>query len=476
MKTFPSPLLRFAHIVCACLWLTALQPAAGQTNFTLLKSFNGGAAFLAQGANPMAGVIQANDGWLYGTTPVGGTNGVTGGTVFKLRTNGADFVVLKSFSGADGLTPAAPVLEAGDGMLYGTTLAGGISNFGTVFKMSRDGSSFAVLHHFSGDSDGATLYGSLIEGSDGYLYGTTYIANGTTRGTIFKLDKNGGHYAIIHTFTGIPDGQQPECRLLKGSDGALYGGTPFGGATGLGTVFKVNEDGSGYTIIRNFTGGSNGPGPNSGLIEGSDGMLYGSAELGGSGGGGTIFKLDRNGGGFAVIHSFTNSGTGLRTPAGELVEAGGLLYGATSAGGVVGKGGIFKLSKDGSSYTVLRDFVGRTGGGDGDSPHMALFRSSDELFYGTTQFGGPTGTGGAGCVFVLSSVALPPRALTLSMSGGSSVIQFAGTAVAPYVIERSTNLNTWSDVFTVTSPIYGATSFTNDSPPQPAAFYRVRLQ
>jgi len=402
------------------------------------------------------------------------TNGVAGGTVFKLQTNGSGFVVLKSLSGINGSAPVAPVMEASDGNLYGTTYAGGISNAGTVFKLSRDGSNFSVLHHFTGGADSANLSGSVIEGSDGYLYGTTMFGNATTRGTIFKVSKNGADYAIIHVFTGSPDGVQPRCRLLKGSDGALYGGTPFGGSS-LGTIFSINENGSGYTIIRNFTGGSGGPGPGPGLIEGSDNMLYGMAELGGSGGGGSVFRLDKNGGGYTVIHSFTNSGTNLSGPNAELVETSGFLYGATRNGGVGGKGGIFKLNMDGSNYTVLRDFVGRVGGGDGDSPHMALFRSSDNFFYGTTQFGGPTGTGGAGCVFALSTARLPPRALTLSMSDDSSVVQFAGTAVAQYVIDRSTNLTTWTNVITMTLPIHGGVVFTNNSPPQPSAFYRVQL-
>ena len=145
------------------------------------------------------------------------TNGVAGGTVFKLQTNGSGFVVLKSLSGINGSAPVAPVMEASDGNLYGTTYAGGISNAGTVFKLSRDGSNFSVLHHFTGGADSANLSGSVIEGSDGYLYGTTMFGNATTRGTIFKVSKNGADYAIIHVFTGSPDGVQPRCRLLKGS-------------------------------------------------------------------------------------------------------------------------------------------------------------------------------------------------------------------------------------------------------------------
>jgi len=474
MKAFlTTSCVRAALLVLPGVLASAVPASYGQTNFTLLKSFSGATEQIAQGALPLAGVIQGSDGWLYGTCATGGTNPPAVGTVFKIQTDGAGFLVLHHFSGPDGQGPSAPVVEASDGFLYGTTVSGGISNAGTVFKLARDGSQFAVLHQFTGGVDSKNPRGALIEGSDGYLYGTTEFGNSATRGTIFKIDKSGGDYSIIHIFTGGIDGQQPFCKLLKGSDGWLYGTASVGGSGNLGVVFKLLENGGGYAIIRNFTSGTNGASPIAGVIEASDGWLYGTTQLGaGVSGGGVVFKLDKFGGGYSVIKSFASSGTDLRMPVGELVEAGnGALYGSAPNGGISNKGGIFRLNKDGSDYTVLRHFAGRTGGGDGEQPRMALFRSGDVL-YGASQNGGQFG---AGSVFILSTNPFPPRALSLSKLDTNHVIQFTGTGATPYTIESSTNLSHWSDLDTVTTPIYGGVSFTNSAAVQTRSFFRVRL-
>jgi uncharacterized repeat protein (TIGR03803 family) len=459
--------LRGVVFVCSLAW--AILPAAGQTNFTVLRSFNN---LPTSGAVPIAGVIRASDGWLYGTTPTGGSNNPAAGTVFKLQTNGSGFAVIWNFSGVDGSALNAPVIEASDGNLYGTAYSGGISNAGTVFRVSKNGSNFAVLHHFLGGNDSANLSSGLIEGSDGYLYGMTSFGNTTTRGTIFKVDKNGNNYAILHAFTGNPDGQQPNGRLTRGTDGALYGTTPFGGTTVRGTAFKINEDGSGYVILRNFIAGATGTSPGAaGLVEASDNLLYGATASAGTGGSGTLYKMDKSGGGYTVILSFSNSVNSFCSPR-EVIEASdGSLYGASQLGGPSGKGGIFKVNKDGTGYAVLRYFSGNSG--DGDSPYMTLCLGGSNIFYGTTQYGGQSG---GGCVFELSATPVRPWALALSMSGSSSVIQFNGTASAQYVIERSINLASWTNLVSVTPPGHGTTRFTNDSPPQPGAVYRVRLQ
>jgi uncharacterized repeat protein (TIGR03803 family) len=186
-----------------------------------------------------------------------------------------------------------------------------------------------------------------------------------------------------------------------------------------------------------------------------------------------VFKLEKSGANFSIIKSFAGSGTDLRTPLAELVEgANGLLYGSATVGGISNRGGMFRLHKDGSVYTVLRHFVGRTGGGDGDTPRMALLRVSDDLFYGTTRSGGESG---GGSVFALSTASLPPRELQLTKTGNSAVLQFRGTGSRPHTIESSTNLTTWADLTTITTPIHGRTNYTNTFT-APATFFRVRLQ
>lgn len=473
MKIQSLPARSTLTLLAGCLMLVAVLTARSQTNFTVLKSFGNASNQLAAGFLPYAGLIQASNGWLYGTTWAGGTNIPTtgGGTIFKMLPDGTGYTVLRDFAGSDGRSPYPALLEASDGMLYGTTYEGGISNNGTVFKLSPSGDSFAVLHHFTGGSDSKNPYAALIEGDDGYLYGTTYFGDAATRGTIYKLDKSGSNYAIIHVFTGNPDGQQTKARLLKANDGVLYGTTYYGGESVRGTIFRMNQDGGTYIPLSLFSV-ANGYSPNFALIQASDGFLYGTTQLGGNGGGGTIFRFNTLTLALTVIYNFTNSGTALRTSSSELVEGGaGFLYGLTGSGGAYGRGGIFKVKKDGTEFTVLREFAGTSGNGDGEQP-VALVRHSDDLFYGTAFYGGKTSLG---CLFALSTTAFAPRALSLSLGGSSSTIQFSGTAAVDYSVLTSTNLVGWSTWTNIVAPNHGEVTLTNNTPSQPAKFYRARL-
>jgi len=171
------------------------------------------------------------------------------------------------------------LIEASDGKLYGTTHGGGTNNAGTVFKLSRDGSGYTVLHTFSRTGSDGTNPGTgwdssagLVEGSDGMLYGTTLSGGGPNdAGTVFKLNKDGGGYTVLHRFTGPEgDGLEPSA-LMVGSDGALYGTTKaWGGINGAGAVFKLLSDGTGFQVLHRFAfveGTGYAP-----LVEGSDGV------------------------------------------------------------------------------------------------------------------------------------------------------------------------------------------------------------
>lgn len=464
-------LLTVVRATGLALILTHSQAIRAQTNFTLLQSFSG-LTDAGTGALLYSGVIQANDGWLYGTTMTGVTNSVAGGTVFKMQTNGTSFTRIHQFTSTDGHTVFAPVMEASDGFLYGTAYGGGSANSGVVYKLARDGSQFAVLHHFAGGADSANPQGTLIEGSDGYLYGTTYFGNTSVRGTVFKINKAGTDYSIIHIFTGNPDGQQVSSKLFRGSDGYLYGTTVFGGTGNAGTVFKLLENGGGYTVIRNFTTGTSGASPVAGVIEASDGWLYGTTQTGGgTSGGGVVYKLEKSGANYTVLKGFASSGTDLRTSIAELVEGfNGVIYGTASAGGISNKGGIFRINKDGTDYTLLRNLVGRLGGGDADVARAPLYRAGPDLYFGTSQSGGETGSG---TVFALTSNAIAPRELQLTKSSSSAVLQFRGTGATTHTVESSTNLSQWTDFATIVTPYHGRVSLTNAMNPT-ATYFRVR--
>ena len=362
------------------------------TGYAVLRRFTNG----SDGSAPQAGLIKASDGALYGVTPFGG--GDRSGTVFKLNEDGTGYAVLHRFSrsGDNGVFPVTALLEGSDGALYGTTYGGGTAdNFGTVFKLNKDGSSFAVLRRFTGQpgNDGAVPQGALTEGSDGALYGTTSAGGSADDGTVFKLNNDGTSYAVLHAFTGSPgDGAFPQSKLIKGSDGAMYGTTSEGGTNDFGMVFKLNNDGSGYAVLWKFSGSDNGNAPN-GVIEGSDGALYGTTTLGGVNDSGIVFRLKKDGSAYKVVRRFIGSmGSDGAVPFGSLLEGSdGALYGTAAAGGTAGKGAVFKVEKDGNGYSVLRNFMG--GDSDGAGPRAGLMEGSDGALYGTTESGAPNDSG-----------------------------------------------------------------------------------
>ena len=236
----------------------------------------------------MDGVIQGSDGMLYGTTYAGGTD--SWGTVFMINTNGTSYQVMHSFTGDDGKYPYGGVIEGSDGVLYGTTQDGGVHAYGTVFKINRNGTGYGVVHDFGGSSDdGQNPQASLLEAVDENLYGTTFYGGTNGDGTVFMLDKSGANYAVLHTFAGgAMDGHAAFAEFIQGADGALYSTTRNGGTNNVGTVFKLNPDGDGFDLVFTFTGtGGVGTTPYGGVVQDEDGNLYGTTQSGG----GTAYKL-----------------------------------------------------------------------------------------------------------------------------------------------------------------------------------------
>lgn len=380
---------------------TAYRINPDGSGFRLLKSFGTGSA---DGTRPVAALLEGSDGALYGTTGGGGALGY--GTVFRLSEDGSTYSVLWSFTGAaDGAYPEARLLEASDGFLYGTASGGGTNDYGVVFRLAKDGSGFQSLFQFSG-TNGANPEGGLLEASDGRLYGTTLagnIASSTSpslAGTVYSLDKNGANFALLRSFQRIiqpgqyspsqTNGYAPYGQLVEGTDGRLYGTTAFGDTNGNGTVYALGKDGAGFQILYQFPPSSTTSGriPTAGLLLASDGALYGTTSDGGTSNSGTLFRLGQDGSGFTVLQNFST----VQGPTAALTEgSSGVLYGTAPLGGTYGAGALFKLNKDGSGFTVLTSFS--PSGGDGQSPYAAPTLASDGRLYGTTRLGGTQGVG-----------------------------------------------------------------------------------
>jgi uncharacterized repeat protein (TIGR03803 family) len=244
-----------------------------------------------------SGVIQDQEGWLYGVTfPM---NVAGGGNIFKLSTNGQSYTVLHEFGNIpnDGLSPGKLVIGT-NGWLYGCTTHGGNDDRGTIFRLRRDGGGYQVLHRFDNSNAGGRnpiVHQPLLVGSDGYLYGAA--DGGTNRaGLLFRIGHDGSGFKSIHQFAGENGlGDSPIGGLLEWCDGALYGTTVEGGIDGAGMVFKVDKDGRNFTPLKVYIDTPN-PGDSDGtprvpLVLGMDHQLYGITS-GGTAAQGTLFRIN----------------------------------------------------------------------------------------------------------------------------------------------------------------------------------------
>jgi T5SS/PEP-CTERM-associated repeat protein/uncharacterized repeat protein (TIGR03803 family) len=375
-----------------------------------LYSFSG-----PDGSRPVAGLIQASDGYFYGTTFYGGAYG--SGTVFRIGSSGI-LTNLHSFNGPDGASPWAALVQASDGNFYGTTGSGGTKNDGTVFKITSQGT-LSTLYQFIGGTNGAIPIAGLVQGTDGNFYGTTELGGTTNLGTVFRITPSGS-LTNIHSFIGS-DGADPVATLVLGSDGNFYGTTEQGGSIHSGTVFRISSSGS-FTSLYSFTGGSDGGWPYAGapLVQGSDSNFYGTTWFGGTYSSGTVFRISPSGD-FTTLHSFNNS-DGAR-PHGGLVQGNdGNFYSTTYQGGVYGSGTVFRISSS-ANFTNLYSFSGS----DGGFPDTGMTLGSDGNFYGTTGSGG---TNRDGVVFELTVASAPQASFTASPTVGAAPLSVNFTDIS----------------------------------------------
>ena len=366
------------------------------------------------------GVIQASDGNFYGTTTYGGSANF--GEIFKLTPTGK-ITTLINFTGPNGAYPIGGLIQASDGNLYGTANGGGggATHYGTVFRVTLDGT-LTTIFTFTFDAvtgltpNGANPEAALVQGTDGNLYGTT-INGGQVGGygTIFKMSTTGTLLMSV-TVHGSAEPQFPRAPLIEGTDGNFYGTSYKGGdlAFSGGTVFRCTPEGV-VTVLHGFTD-PEGNSPEGGLVQGSDGSLYGTTEGGGIANLGAVYRVTLAGE-FTVLHQFTGSQptgpTDGAQPFGEMIQASdGNFYGTTSGGGTGNLGSIFQLTPAGV-YTTVYSFpnTGMIGAGiTGQQPRGTLLQTSDGNLVGTTTGGG---IGNGGTVFRLNIV---PQATLLNIS------------------------------------------------------------
>jgi len=464
VRPTPAAVSLAPGVYSAGLVFTNLSDGAAQSVPTTLQILLSPLAPLpgSAGANPDSPLIQAGDGNLYGTTVAGGTNGQ--GSIVRVGATGT-LTTLYSFSGGTGAAPEAALVQAANGLLYGTTCNGGTNGAGTVFQISTNGA-FVPLYSFTGGNDGANPTASLLQARDGYLYGTTWDGGTNGAGTVFRISTNGA-FTSIYSFTGGNDGANPAASLIQGADGYLYGTAQNGGTNVYwGTIFKLSTKGD--FILLHTCGYDDGGSPEAALLQASDGNFYGTTWNGGTHGCGTVFQISAAGT-FTSLYSFTDQNDGANSSASLIQAANGDLYGTTCWGGISGFGTVFQITPTGN-FTSLYSF---SGGEDGGNPAGALL-AFDGYLYGMSQAGG---TNGNGTVFALVIPQVPITIGNIAYSHGKLSFSFPTVSSQNYIVQRNTNLATgvwvWytncvgNDLpFQVTVPV------TNS----PAGYFRVTEQ
>lgn len=426
--------------------IAAISTVAHAQTFSVLYNFG---THSDDPTNPQySGIVaQGRDGNLYSAAP-GGTDGV--GAMFKI-TPGGVLTVPYTFDLEH--QPLGGLTLGADGNFYGTTNSGGTANLGTIFKITPGGK-LTVLHNFTNTGDGAYPYAPPIQGVDGNFYGTTTQAN-VGYGTVYKITSS-GDLTTLHSFD-FAQGEYPFAPLVQGTDGNFYGTAQLGGTStkcvgGCGTVFRITPSG-GISVLYNFDE-KHGETPIGPLVQASDGNFYGTTTGGGTYGPhccGVIFRITPTGT-LTVLHDFPASADdGINVIAGLVQATDGNLYGTTAGGGADAEGIIFSISpKSPYAYKILYAFDGTTGA----SPQVTLVQHTNGILYGDTEAGGiDTKYCGACGTFYSLNMGLKPFVRLVSASGkvastveilgqgftGTTGVSFGGTS-ATFTVSSSTYL------------------------------------
>jgi uncharacterized repeat protein (TIGR03803 family) len=354
--------------------------------FTTLHAWVG-----AEGRNPNSDLVEASNGAFYGTTVNGGSAGCNAGcgVVFEMTADGT-ITDLHNFDFLDGWDAVgAGIIQANDGNLYGETAGGGFSpcntsdvNCGVIFKITPSGT-FSVLHRFTGP-DGGDPAGGLLEAPDGNFYGTNYAGGANGDGTVFKITPT-GVLTTLHSFNGT-DGTGPYGGVILATDGNFYGTTRSGGANGDGTIFEITPGGT-LTKLHDFAG-ADGATPMNGLLQATNGTFYGTTYGGGANGDGTVFSLST---GLGPFVTFLPSAR----PVGGVVQI--LGQGFTGATGVSFNGTVATFTVESGTFLTAKVPAGATSGSITVAESSGTL-TSNKIFRVTPQIlsfeppSGPVGT------------------------------------------------------------------------------------
>ena len=293
------------------------------------------------------------------------------------------YTKLLDFAGvANGDSAFGSLMQASNGMLYGMTYGGGANNLGVLFQYNPSTSAYTKKLDFAGTTNGSNPAGSLMQASDGMLYGMTWT--GGAHGVLFQYNPATNVYTKKLDFPGAANGSNPWGSLMQASDGMLYGMTAYGGAStnctyGCGVLFQYNPSTSAYTKKLDFDGATNGSNPYGSLMQASDGMLYGMTYVGGTNGGGVLFQYNPSTATYTKKLEFAGVANG-DSAVGSLMQASdGMLYGMTAYGGANNFGVIFKYNLSCTTLSTSLTLVK-------DTANPLLWYGYDTITGGTSPF------------------------------------------------------------------------------------------
>ena len=407
-------------LTSVALLCTITVPAASAQSFNVIYNFTSSST----GSFPV-GTTLSRGGVLYGSGQGGPFEGSCCGGVFSVRRAGTGWVYSPVYAfpltGNNGGSPG-PVTIGPNGSLYAANGNGG--NYGGICGQIGCGNvlnfrppatacttalcpwSVNVLYSFNNSGTDANMPSPSQNVSfdrNGNLYGTTLFGGPAGDGTVYMLTPSNGGWTetILYSFSGGADGGVPYGGVTLDAAGNVYGTTTAGGTTNNGTVFELSPSGSGWTekVLYSFQNGSDGSQPSGDLVFDSSGNLYGTASIGGTAGGGTVFELTPSGDSwtFNLIYALAGVNGSFGPIAGPTFDAAGNLYGTTVGDGAFHEGSVFKLTRSGEGwiYSDLHDF---TGGNDGEQAYGGVSIDSNGNIYGTAKYGGPNRcSDGASC-------------------------------------------------------------------------------
>jgi uncharacterized repeat protein (TIGR03803 family) len=310
---------------------TVWELLKGSGTITPLASFNG-----TNGSSPFAGVTRDANGNLFGTTDVGGTNSV--GVVWELVKGSGTITPLASFNGSNGANPRGPVTFDANGNLFGTTESGGANGGGVLWELAKGSSTIQALASFTSTS-GVNPAGRVTFDASGNAYGTAQNGGANSKGTVWELAKGSSTIIALASFN-TSNGASPFGPVTLDSHSNLFG-TALNGGANFGTVWELAKGSSTINALASFDS-TNGANPSGPVTFDANGNLFGTATNGG-GGFGTVWELAKGSSSVQAIGSFDSTHTGADPVDGVTFGPDGNLYGTAQGGGSGLSGTIWKI-------------------------------------------------------------------------------------------------------------------------------------